>query len=132
VAVKRRLSEAFGNRTLRDALVGIFVSILLLGGATVYGFYKIERVVAARDHDLAVADAKRCVAAWDGREDARDMAEKGYRRNAETLVALSQSATPERIAAYKAQVELDVAEIRATLPDPSCSLTDAREQIADE
>ncbi len=88
-----------------------------------------QEIIDRQDRDAELDEARRCVAAWEGREDSRNMSEKTYRRNAETLVALSTSASPDRIAAYEQQVERDVAEIRAELPNPDCDLRLARERI---
>jgi hypothetical protein len=87
---------------------------------------ELHNLIQSEAHEDVVEDADACIRAYAGREDSRDMAEKTYRRNAETLTGFATSADPERIQAYAAQVERDVAEIRAELPDPDCDLDDAR------
>jgi hypothetical protein len=80
----------------------------------------------------AVADraAELCVASWAAREDTRDMAEAAYRRNAQTLIGLASGDNPEVVEEYKRQVETDVVEIRAVLPDPTCDLQAAQARVA--
>ena len=104
---------------MRFLRIGAYLLVVVIGGVGLARQEVIYRDDQARD----------CVAAWAGREDTRDMAEKTYRRNAETLTGLATNADPARIAHYHEQVERDVDEIRATLPNPSCDLDAARNRV---
>jgi len=95
---------------------------LLVIGMFVFALWQIEQL---RLHDRA----QTCVNGWEGREQTRDMNEKTYRRNAETLLSFASGSDPARLAAYRAQVERDVVEIRATLPNPSCDLDAAKRRL---
>lgn len=120
-------------------LSGILGALALLVGLGAVGFSQVRMqqivdqqqvIIDRQDRDAELDEARRCVAAWEGRGELRDMAEVGYRRNADTLVALSAaSANPERVAAYLQQVERDVDEIRSTLPDPDCDLRAAQARV---
>lgn len=90
---------------------------------------RAEETADRLDAETELNDAQRCVNAWEGREDTRDMAEAGYRRNAETL--LSFAGDSPRAQEYREQVERDVVEIRAALPDPECSLEAAERRLED-
>jgi len=112
--------------------------LVLQGLAVSYGLWLSRandqhqrELVRAELAEDKVEEAQRCVNVWRGRVDIRDMAEAVYRTNAETLVSLATSTDPERINQYLELVELDVAAIRAELPDPDCDLQDAQ-QILDE
>lgn len=91
------------------------LAYLLVVAMGAFGLWRVENEIANR----AATD---CVDAWHSTEAIRDGDEATYRRNAQTLVALSEGANPDQIAAYLAQVERDVAEIRAKNPDPDCDL----------
>lgn len=95
---------------------------LLVVAMFAFSLWRIEQVY---QHDKAQA----CVAAWERVEGIRDMGEATYRRNARTLIALSTNADPDKVAAYKAQVERDVLEIRAKVADPICDLTTAKRRL---
>ena len=113
---------------------GLLAAVVILGGLMSLGFSQVrmQQIIDRQDHDAEIALARSCVASYASRQDARDMAEVGYRRNAETLVALATSADPARIAAYQEQVERDVDEIRATLPNPDCDLEDAKNLLGED
>lgn len=110
------------------AWIVLFTTVMLWAGLTaMHSAVQANRAVDAVEADAEHDEAVRCVAAWEGRENSRDMAEKTYRRNAETLAGFARD--PTLIAAYQEQVEQDVAEIRATLPDPDCDLAAARDRL---
>ncbi len=124
---------------LYRAVVGFLAATLLLGGPLLWMAVqqehtndhqaatddRLEALIRSEQRDDEEEDALACVRGYAGREDIRNMAEKTYRRNAETLIAFVEpdAATEE---AYRHQVDADVVEIRAELPDPDCDLEAAR------
>lgn len=92
---------------------------------------ELHKLIRSEQFDDREEDALACVRAYAGREDSRDMAEKTYRRNAETLISFFQPdlAIEQR---YRSQVENDVAEIRAELPDPDCDLAQSKTVIKNQ
>jgi hypothetical protein len=112
--------------------IGITIPFLVVGGVASVGVALAQdagqdaqeasaaanRAVDALERQVKLSDAQRCVDAWAAREDVRDGDETTYRRNADTLASFSTDA--RRVAQYRAQVEADVIEIRAQLPDPDC------------
>lgn len=98
------------------------------------GYRTDDRQRAADRRDTARVEldqAADCIEAWRDQEATRDMGERVYRRNAETLIAVAAAEDPNRpeVLAYRRMVERDVAEIRAELPDPECDLSAARERV---
>lgn len=131
-----RTQDRLSGRLVRHAraLWGVWLVVVVV---TVAGFVSVTGTADdAADTAEALAEvveeteAQRCVNAWEARDSVRDMVEAGYRRNAETL--LSFATNPERAQVYREQVEADVAELRSTLADPDCSLTDAQAVLAGE
>lgn len=107
---------------------------VLVVGAFAGGLWRVETTanraeVTARDfsEDVELDAAQRCVTSWTARRDMRDMAETSYRRNAETLLSFARDS--DRAAAYRAQVERDVVEIRSALPNPECDLEAAQRRL---
>jgi hypothetical protein len=102
----------------------------VVAGLSAVGFSQIrqqhldDQQQADRRHEEAIL----CVRSWAAREDIRDMAEKVYRRNAETLLSLATEETPNVIR-YRELIEGDVLEIRATLADPECDLEAAEQRL---
>lgn len=118
--------------TLRVAWTGMTVAMLLASLSAV-GAYQAQRDTEHQADQLAAViatlKATSCVAAWERVDGIRDGDERVYRRNAQTLIGLSANADPERVAAYKAQVERDVAEIRAEQADPACDPAAAKRRL---
>lgn len=106
---------------MRALRLGAYLLVVVIGGVGLLRQEVIYRDGQARD----------CVAAWEDRGHIRDMAEKGYRRNAETLIAIATNADPDLIASYRDLVERDVDEIRVTLPNPACDLDAALNRVGD-
>lgn len=110
---------------------------VLVVGAFAGGLWRVETTANRAEetadelHEVVETDeARRCVNAWAARRDSRDMTEASYRRNAATLLSFARD--PERAAAYEAQVERDVIEIRSVLPDPECGLEAAQRRLEAE
>jgi len=113
--------------------------LVLQGLAMSYGLWQghendedLHALIRAEQHEDTVEEAQRCVTAWSVREDVRDGDEQTYRSNAETLISLATTTSPERIAQYRELVERDVKEIRAQLPNPDCDLDAANRLLARE
>lgn len=119
--------------TPRRRLAAYLFVIAVMAG----GLWRVETTAGRAEntadelHEIVEIDeARRCVNAWAVRRDNRDMTEASYRRNAATLLSFARD--PERAAAYEAQVELDVIEIRSVLPDPDCDLEAAQLRLEDD
>lgn len=99
---------------------------LVLALGMLFAVYRTNDNMNRIERQSLLGDARFCVTAWEGREDNRDMAEKVYRTNAETLITLSQSRPDppdaELIERYRRQVDQDVQDIRAELPNPDCDV----------
>jgi len=113
--------------------------LVLQGCAMSFGLWQghendddLHALIRAEQHEDLVEEAQRCVTAWTAREDVRDGDEQTYRRNAETLISLATTTSPERIAQYRELVEADVKEIRAQLPNPDCDLAAANRFLTRE
>lgn len=125
--LKRRLGRVLG-------ISSVVLGLVLVGSSQLRMQYIVDRL----NEEIAQRTASQCVSAWNRVEDIRNGDEKVYRRNASTLLALSQTGTPptpeqqKRIDQYRAQVELDVVEIRAANADPKCDLKAARRVLGED
>ncbi len=132
VSPYRRLRAATPRhrRVVLYVALGLLVSFIV--GRQEQSIDDLHQVIESEAREDRVEAAEACVSAWEGRADIRDQAEAGYRRNARTLLDLADNPDNPRAAAYRDQVELDVDEIRAELPDPECSLGHARRVLEKE
>ena len=91
----------------------------------------MQQIIHQQAADNVYDEAIRCVRSYSAREDIRDMAEKVYRRNADTLLSFGTDPNDPDALRYRELVETDVDEIRATLEDPECDLGEAQRQVLD-
>lgn len=112
------------RRVVLYIALGLFVSFIV--GRQEQSIDDLHQVIESEAREDRAEAAEACVRAWEGRVDIRDQAEAVYRRNARTLLDLADNPDSPRVAAYREQVELDIDEIRAELPDPECSVGHAR------
>lgn len=130
--------------------LAVFTAVMLWAGLTaVHSAVQANRAVAAVEADTRHDEAARCVAAWEAREDLRDMGEESLRggatvgaeaaSNALVQIGVEQGAPPqpgvrERFSEILAQFiadqsDVEVARVRSELPNPDCDLDEARERL---
>jgi hypothetical protein len=116
---------------------GVFIILsCLLSSASTFAAYDVQRHQRAA---IQTDEARRCVTAWETREDIRDSVERGTRGGARVTtavlvqIAAVQGVSPERVDLLRSamagltQDEVDAA--RAEIPDPDCDLDAAKRRL---